>query len=91
MRASLGAGRRDSSASSSPRALLLALLGWRRWACCWRRWGVDLLLALKPADLPRLDDVRVDGTVLGFALALAVGTGLAVRTDPRAARLARRA
>ncbi|MGH9200220.1 MAG: ABC transporter permease [Vicinamibacterales bacterium] len=31
------------------------------------RWGVSALLALAPPDLPRLDEVTVDLSVLGFA------------------------
>ena len=36
--------------------------------------GVRALAALQPANVPRLADVRVDGSVLAFALAVAVAT-----------------
>jgi putative ABC transport system permease protein len=36
------------------------------------RWGVSALLALAPPDLPRLDEVSVDLTALGFALAISL-------------------
>jgi putative ABC transport system permease protein len=39
-------------------------------------WSVDLLASLKPADLPRLASVRVDGWVLGFTLGISVVTGI---------------
>ncbi|MBA2630195.1 MAG: FtsX-like permease family protein, partial [Thermoleophilaceae bacterium] len=39
-------------------------------------WGVDALVRLLPSGFPRLESVRVDGTVLGFTLALSVLTGL---------------
>lgn len=39
-------------------------------------WGTRGLLALAPAGLPRLDAVDVDGSVLGFALLISVGSGL---------------
>ena len=39
-------------------------------------WGVDLLVQLKPAGIPRLDNVRVDGTVIVFTLVTAIVTGL---------------
>ena len=39
-------------------------------------WGLELLLGLAPADLPRLAEVRVDGMVLGVTLALAMSVGL---------------
>jgi putative ABC transport system permease protein len=38
-------------------------------------WGVQALLALSPADLPRLDEVNVDARVLLFTLAVALLTG----------------
>ena len=38
--------------------------------------GVDLLLALVPADLPRADQVGIDGAVLAFTLAAAAGAAL---------------
>jgi putative ABC transport system permease protein len=38
--------------------------------------GNRLLINLKPANLPRLSDVRVDGTVLVFALGVSVLTGI---------------
>jgi putative ABC transport system permease protein len=38
------------------------------------RWGVDGLMALAPADLPRLAEVRPDFTTVGFAFAIALGT-----------------
>ena len=39
-------------------------------------WGVDLLTKLKPEGIPRLDNVRIDGTVILFTIATAVVTGI---------------
>ncbi|HEX9704550.1 MAG TPA: ABC transporter permease [Gemmatimonadales bacterium] len=39
-------------------------------------WGIDLLLALAPAELPRWNPVRIDGRVLAFALGLAGFTAI---------------
>ncbi|TMA19128.1 MAG: ABC transporter permease, partial [Deltaproteobacteria bacterium] len=39
-------------------------------------WGVDLLLAAGPRDLPRASHVRVDGTVLWFAIAASMASGI---------------
>lgn len=50
--------------------------------------GIRLLLRLGPADLPRLDTVPIDGTVLGFALVATLVTGLLFGLAP-AWRLAR--
>lgn len=44
--------------------------------------GVSVLELLRPANLPRLDDVRVDGVVLTAALALSLATGLLVGLVP---------
>jgi putative ABC transport system permease protein len=46
------------------------------------RWGVNALLALAPPDLPRLDEVTVDLTTLGFTLLVSVFTGLAFGLAP---------
>jgi predicted permease len=50
--------------------------------------GVDALVALQPANLPRIADVRVDTMVLFFAVAVAVTTSMAlgVATAARATR-----
>ena len=39
-------------------------------------WGRDLLVALCPADLPRIREVSLDENVLAFSLALSLATGL---------------
>jgi putative ABC transport system permease protein len=39
-------------------------------------WGLKWLVAAAPVDIPRLADVRLDGRVLLFALAISLGTGL---------------
>ncbi len=44
--------------------------------------GLDVLLALAPSDLPRLSNVGVDATVLLFALALSLTTGVVFGLAP---------
>src|SRR3954469_10493125 len=39
-------------------------------------WGVDLLARLKPAGIPRLDNIHVDGTVILFTILTALVTGV---------------
>jgi predicted permease len=39
-------------------------------------WGTDLLLRLKPAGIPRLDNVAIDPTVLGFTAIVTMLTGV---------------
>ncbi|HEY7820514.1 MAG TPA: FtsX-like permease family protein, partial [Vicinamibacteria bacterium] len=38
--------------------------------------GVDLIVALSPEDVPRLETVRLDWTVFAFASAISLGAGL---------------
>ena len=38
--------------------------------------GLDLLLAISPSDLPRLDQITIDRRVLGFTLGVSLLTGL---------------
>ena len=39
-------------------------------------WGVDLLLAASPGNIPRLKEVTLDGRVLGFTMMVSMMTGL---------------
>jgi len=87
IRASIGAGRArlvrqalvESTAlgaAGGAAGLLVAL------------WGVNLIVAYAPADMPRLDRIRLDPVVVAAGLALAGVTGLIVGLVP-ALRMAR--
>ena len=45
-------------------------------------WGVDMLIALQPQGVPRLDNVRIDPTVVAFTLGLGVLTGIVFGVVP---------
>ncbi len=71
VRAAVGAGRgrliRQLLTESAVLALLAGVLG--MWLA---RLGVLALVSLAPPDLPRLDEITIDGTVLGFSLVIAL-------------------
>ncbi|MGE5049740.1 MAG: ABC transporter permease [Deltaproteobacteria bacterium] len=67
VRAALGAGKADLARQVLIESTLLAVVG-GTCGTLLAAWGVDLLIALGPADLPRAHDVHVDPMVLGFAL-----------------------
>src|SRR5690606_29824555 len=45
-------------------------------------WGTRALVAAQPADIPRLDEVGVDGAVVLFAFGVALLTGLVFGVVP---------
>jgi len=40
------------------------------------KWGLSALIALSPEDIPRLDQIGIDGRVLGFTVLVSLLTGL---------------
>ncbi len=71
VRAALGASRsrivRQLLVESAVQAFFACVLG-----VALAVWGTRLLVAVAPADIPRLDEVSVNGSVLLFALVLSV-------------------
>jgi len=79
LRIALGAGRIRLTKQFLTESLLLAVLGGMLGVLI-ARWSIDLLRGIEASKLPRLVEIRVDGAVLLFSLAVsvvvAVGLGL---------------
>ncbi|HEY1336026.1 MAG TPA: ABC transporter permease [Bryobacteraceae bacterium] len=81
IRTALGAGRARLVRQSLAESLTLTGAGGLAGiALAW--WGLKALLAAAPMDLPRVSDIRLDWTVLLFAVGLSVATGLALGLLP---------
>jgi putative ABC transport system permease protein len=75
VRASLGATRAALVRQLLVESLLLATCGGAIGLFV-AAWGVELLVAAGPGNLPRLDQVKVDTSVLVFTLAISALTGI---------------
>ena len=75
IRAALGARRSRLVRQMVVESTMLACLGGTLGVVL-AMWGVDLLVALRPANLPRLMAIGIDGRVLVFTLLLSLLTGI---------------
>lgn len=75
IRAALGAGRRVLVRQLLTESVLLAVVG-GVFGVLLAFWGVDLILALEPGEIPRVAPIAVNGQALSFAVGLSVLTGL---------------
>jgi len=75
IRTALGASRFQIVRQLLIETSLLALLGGAAGLfLAW--WSADALVAMGPADIPRLDEIRVNGTVIAFTFVIAFLTSL---------------
>ncbi|MCA1829357.1 MAG: ABC transporter permease, partial [Myxococcales bacterium] len=81
IRAALGSGRARIVRQLLTEAVLLAL-GGGALGVLLAAWGVDALVAVAPKTIPRLDEVRLDGAVVGFALAISLVSGVIAGVMP---------
>lgn len=75
VRAAVGAGRLRLIRQMLTESVVLALLAGMGGVLV-ARWGVSALLAVAPPELPRLDEVTVDASALGFALLVSLAASV---------------
>ncbi len=81
VRYSLGATRAGLLSLFLSEGLILALLGGALGVAA-AYWGIDLLVALYGGALQRADEIELNGTVLGFSLAISLFVGIVVGLIP---------
>jgi putative ABC transport system permease protein len=75
IRAALGAGRGSLIRQLLTEAIVLAMMGGAAGVLL-AFWLVDLFVAISPGNIPRLDQVKLNGPVVIFALLLSLLTGV---------------
>jgi putative ABC transport system permease protein len=75
IRSALGAGRGRVVRQLLTESILLAVVSGSL-ALLVAFWGIDLLQLVIPDDLPRADEIGIDGKVFGFTLLISLLTGI---------------
>ncbi|HKU62290.1 MAG TPA: ABC transporter permease [Gemmatimonadales bacterium] len=81
VRSALGAGRWRLARQVLVEGVLLSLAGGLI-GLLLASWGVDLLLALRPRGIPRLDEIGIDHATLAFAIVVSVVVGIGFALFP---------
>jgi predicted permease len=75
VRAAVGAGRARLVRQLVTESMLLGVIGGAL-GLGLAYWSTQALIAARPADLPRIDDIRLSGTVVAFTFGMAIVTSL---------------
>jgi putative ABC transport system permease protein len=75
IRTALGASRKRVVRQLLTESLLLAIIGGGA-GLLLALWGIELLISIGPADIPRLNDISIDAPVLWFTFGASVLTGV---------------
>lgn len=75
IRKALGASRRRLIRLFLTESVLLALMG-GAFGSLLAFWGINILVALSPVNIPRIGEARLDMLALGFTLAISLLTGI---------------
>jgi putative ABC transport system permease protein len=81
IRLALGAGRARVVRQLLTESVLLAAIGGVA-GLLLGLWAVDALVAIAPADAPRVGEIRLDSAVLAFTAALTIATGVVFGLAP---------
>ena len=81
IRAAVGAGRARVIRQLPMESVVLALIGGAA-GLAMARTALTILIRLSPNAVPRLQETSIDGYVLGFTLAVSIGTGILFGSGP---------